>query len=122
MRCNQAKARLLPRLMRSNFFWGTLGSTNIQYRQILCNESSSLFVILVCVFFFLHRKRFLELHPRKSSRLEKLKRRKEEEIHYHDECKRAFTCDATESDDSQNNAEQARNARYVFRDFFLAAF
>lgn len=73
--------------------------------------------ISITVSFFIYRKRFLELHPRKSSRLENLKRRKEGETHYHDESKPASACDATESDDSQHNAEQAKNARYIFCHF-----
>lgn len=83
-----------------------------------CNfvKSGFHFVLFSChISFFQCRKRFLELHPRKSSRLENLKRRKEE-IQYDDKCKRAFNCDTSESDDSQQSgqsAELAKNARYV---------
>lgn len=55
----------------------------------------------------------MELHPRKSSRIENLKRRKEEESQYGD--KRAFIFEGSDSEEEpvDTNAKKAKRARYV---------
>ncbi|XP_065220664.1 chromatin remodeling regulator CECR2-like isoform X2 [Planococcus citri] len=63
----------------------------------------------------LQRKRFLELHPRKSSRIENLKRRKEEEMQYLEKYKRALSIQGTDSEEevaAETNAKKAKKARH----------
>lgn len=88
----QEKERLQKYILKDNLFF-------IVYEQLLNLN-------------FFYRKRFSELHPRKSSRIENLKRRKEEETQYIDKYKSDLTIEDSESEaDSERSTKKAKNAR-----------
>lgn len=93
-------------MFKKEIYLAFLVLTTLNY-EICQNQPSNLNLSHI------RRKRFLELHPRKSSRIENLKRRKEEESQYLEKYKRALSLEGTDSEEevAEVNAKKAKKAR-----------